>query len=129
MRKPMVRVITTLIVAALAVLSLASCGDDADIPSNSDVDESLPTSVATVQSTSTGLDPTSIAVTAGDAVTFTNADTQPHRIVADDHSFDTGEQQPGDSTLVVFSRVGTVTFADSLDPSRTGEVNVAASTP
>ena len=89
MRKPMARAVVALVVAALAALTLASCGDDADIPSNADVDASLPTSVATVQSTSSGIDPTSITVMAGDAVTFANADTKPHRIVADDHSFDT----------------------------------------
>ncbi len=129
MRKPMARAVVALVVAALAALTLASCGDDADIPSNADVDASLPTSVATVQSTSSGIDPTSITVMAGDAVTFANADTKPHRIVADDHSFDTGELQPGDSTLVVFSTAGTVRFTDSLDPTRKGEVKVAASTP
>ena len=46
--------------------------------------------------------------------------------MAIDASFDTGIQEPGDSTLVVFGEPGTVEFEDALDPDRTGEVRVAA---
>jgi plastocyanin len=110
---------------ALATVGLAACGDDADIPGRADVADSLPDSVATVRSTSSGLEPAMVEVTAGEGVTFTNDDDVPHRIVAIDASFDTGIQEPGDSTLVVFGEPGTVEFEDALDPDRTGEVRVA----
>lgn len=111
--------------AALATVGLAACGDDADIPGRADVADSLPDSVATVRSTSSGLEPALVEVTAGEGVTFTNDDAVPHRIVAVDASFDTGIQEPGDSTLVVFGEPGNVEFEDALDPNRTGEVRVA----
>jgi plastocyanin len=115
-----------LAVAALATLGLAACGDDADIPDRGDVADSLPESAATVRSTSSGFDPATVEVTAGEGVTFTNDDDVPHRVVAVDRSFDTGTQEPGDSTLVVFAEAGTVEFEDALDPEQTGEVRVAA---
>jgi plastocyanin len=114
-------------VTLLATIGLAACSDDADIPGRDDVADSLPESVATVRSTSSGLDPETVEVTVGEGVTFTNDDDVPHRIVAADRSFDTGTQQPGDSTLIVFGTAGTVEFEDALDPARTGEVRVAAS--
>jgi plastocyanin len=114
-------------VTLLATIALAACSDDADIPGRDDVADSLPESVATVRSTSSGLDPETVEVTVGEGVTFTNDDDVPHRIVAADRSFDTGTQQPGDSTLIVFGTAGTVEFEDALDPARTGEVRVAAS--
>jgi plastocyanin len=120
----------TILFGALAIAGLVGCGDDADVPGNADVAESLPDSVATISSTSSGIEPAVVDVVVGEGVTFTNEDDVPHRIVAVDSSFDTGTQLPGDSTLVVFGTAGTVEFEDALDPRRTGEVRVAAaSTP
>jgi len=123
------RRIVVLVVAALAAISLTACGDDADIPSTSDVNASVPVSSATVKITSSGFDPDSVSVPAGEAVTFSNDDNQDHRVVADDDSFDTGTLQAGESTVVLFSEAGTVKYSDSLDPSNTGHVEVTASTP
>ncbi|RPI10841.1 MAG: hypothetical protein EHM63_02575 [Actinobacteria bacterium] len=119
--------VPAVVLTALATVGLAACGDDADIPGRADVADSLPESVATVRSTSSGIEPAVVEVTSGEAVTFTNDDDVPHRLAAVDASFDTGIQEPGDSTLVVFGEPGTVEFEDTLDPARTGEVRVAAS--
>ncbi len=123
------RRIATIVVAVVAALALASCGDDADIPSTSDVDASVPVSSATVKITSAGFDPDSVSVPAGEAVTFSNDDDRDHRVVADDDSFDTGAIKPGESTVVLFNEAGTVKYSDTLDPSNTGQVEVTASTP
>ena len=108
---------------------MASCSDDADIPSTSDVNASVPVSTTTVKITSEGFDPDSATVQAGEAVTFENGDDQDHRVVADDDTFNTGTLQPGESTVVLFSEAGTVKYADALDPSRTGQIEVTPSTP
>ena len=92
------------VLVALATVGLTACGDDAAIPGRADVADSLPETVATIRSTSSGLAPV-------------------------DRSFDTGVQEPGDSTLVVFGEPGTVEFEDALDPDRTGEVRVAPVSP
>lgn len=121
--------VAAVVLVALATIGLAACGDDADIPGRADVADSLPETVATVRSTSSGIEPALVEVASGEAVTFTNDDDAPHRLVALDRSFDTGVQQPGDSTLVVFGEPGTVEFEDALDPDRTGEVRVAPVSP
>jgi plastocyanin len=122
-----------LIVAAVAVVAavgLASCSDDSSSSSSSAaLSSAVPVSSATVKITSGGFDPDAVTVPAGDAVTFTNNDNQDHRVVADDGTFDTGTLRPGESTVVVLADAGTVKFKDSLDPSLTGQVEVAASTP
>jgi plastocyanin len=119
-----------LVVAGLALLALASCSDDSSSSSTSEaLSSAVPVSAATVKITSSGFDPESVTVPAGDAVTFSNDDNQDHRVVADDNSFDTGTLQPGESTVVLFAGAGTVKYKDSLDPSHTGQVEVTASTP
>ena len=126
------RRLTTLLIATLAgfsAVAMASCSDDADIPSTSDVNASVPVSTATVTITSEGFDPDSATVQAGEAVTFENGDDQDHRVVADDDTFNTGTLKPGESTVVLFSEAGTVKFSDALDPSHTGQIEVTASTP
>jgi plastocyanin len=125
------RVTTLLIVtvAAVSAVAMASCSDDADIPSTSDVNASVPVSTATVKITSEGFDPDSATVQAGEAVTFENDDDQDHRVVADDDTFNTGTMKPGESTVVLFNEAGTVKYADALDPSRTGQIEVTPSTP
>ena len=119
-----------LIVAALAALGLASCSDDSSSSSSSAaLSSAVPVSAATVKIASSGFDPESVTVPAGDAVTFTNDDNQDHRLVANDSSFDTGTLRQGESTVVLFADAGTVKYKDSLDPLLTGQVEVTASTP
>jgi plastocyanin len=124
-----VRRLLVLIVAAVAMLGLVACSDDASSSSNTaDLSSAVPVSSATVKISGSGFDPDSVTVPAGDAVTFSNDDNQDHRIAADDSSFDTGTLQPGESTVVLFSTPGTVKYKDTLDPSNTGQVEVTAST-
>jgi plastocyanin len=119
-----------LVVAAVAVVGLAACGDDSSSTSTTaDLSSAVPVSSATVTITGAGFDPDSVSVPAGKAVTFTNNDDQDHRVAADDSSFDTGTLHPGDSTVVLFTVPGTVKYKDALDPSQTGQVQVTASSP
>ena len=124
------RRVAGLILPGVALLGLVSCSDDSSSSSSSAaLSSAVPVSAATVKITSGGFVPESVTVPAGDAVTFTNDDNQDHRVVADDNSFDTGTLQPGESTVVLFATAGSVKYKDSLDPSRTGQVEVTASTP
>ena len=121
------RCLAILAIVMMGVTVVAACGDDADVPGNADVNTSVPVSAATVKIKSSGFDPSSATVPAGQAVTFTNDDNQDHRVVADDSSFDTGTIRPGESTVVLFQKAGTVPYKDTLDPSNTGQIEVTAS--
>ena len=121
------RLATVLIVtvAASSAVAMASCSDDADIPARA---TSTPRcrSARDGEDHGEGFDPDSATVQAGEAVTFENDDDQDHRVVADDATFNTGTLKPGESTVVLFSEAGTVKYADALDPSHTGQIEVTA---
>jgi plastocyanin len=75
---------------------------------------------------STGFSPQTLTVTAGDMVTWSNADTQPHTATADKGSFDTGPIAPGKVATVTFLEAGAFTYADQDEPRDTGTIIVIA---
>ena len=62
-----------------------------------------------------GFSPSVKAITAGDTVTWLNADTTNHQVVADDASFASPILRPGASFSYKFDRVATVRYHDGLD--------------
>jgi LPXTG-motif cell wall-anchored protein len=70
--------------------------------------------------------PTTVTVTAGDSVTWTNSGPSGHSATADDGSFDTGVLQKGASGSHTFTRAGTYTFHCTPHPFMTGKVVVVA---
>jgi plastocyanin len=59
---------------------------------------------------------TSLGVTAGTTVTWTNNDATAHTVTADDGSFDSGNIAPGQSFTHTFSNMGTVNYHCTIHP-------------
>src|SRR5436309_13653236 len=53
---------------------------------------------------------TSLSITSGATVTWTNNDATAHTVTADDGSFDSGNIAPGNSFTHTFSSMGTVNY-------------------
>ena len=70
--------------------------------------------------------PSSVTVTAGDTVTWTNQDGEAHTATAGDGSFDTGNIAGGATSTVTFSTAGTFAYACTIHPAMTGTVVVEA---
>ncbi len=84
---------------------------------------------ATFTITRAGFVPSSVTVHTGDTVTWTNADTRPHRVVADRGEFSSPVLRPGQSFAFRFGTVGTFGFHDGSDESHTGGVLVNPAPP
>lgn len=69
-------------------------------------------------------DPGQLDVSAGTTVTWTNGDTVPHTVTADDGLFDSGTLNPGESYSVWFDGTGTVTYHCKIHPDMKGSVVV-----
>lgn len=80
----------------------------------------------TVQITSAGFTPSSTTVTVGDTVTWHNADTANHQVVANDGSFASPVLKPDQTYSVTFQKTGKVTYHDALATKHTGSVTVNA---
>jgi len=80
----------------------------------------------TVQIVKSGFTPSSTTVTVADSVTWKNADTVNHQVVANDGSFASPVLKPGDSFSETFSKAEKVSYHDSLFTSRKGTVTVNA---
>jgi plastocyanin len=59
---------------------------------------------------------TSLSVTAGTIVTWTNNDATAHTVTADDGSFDSGNIAPGNSFTHTFNSMGTVGYHCTIHP-------------
>lgn len=86
---------------------------------------------AQVTIASTSFSPTSVTVPVGGSVTFTNADTESHRVSSNPHPIHTNFRAlnivvlaPGASGTVVFNRAGTFGYHDHPNPGLTGTVIV-----
>ncbi|MGH2560746.1 MAG: cupredoxin domain-containing protein [Thermomicrobiales bacterium] len=69
-------------------------------------------------------DPGSIEIAAGATVTWTNNDTAPHTVTADDGSFDSGTLEPGDTFSWTFEQAGSVAYHCAIHPEMTASVEV-----
>jgi LPXTG-motif cell wall-anchored protein len=70
--------------------------------------------------------PSTVTVSAGESVTWTNSGPSGHSATADDGSFDTGILRKGASGSHTFTRAGTYTFHCAPHPFMTGKVVVVA---
>ena len=83
----------------------------------------------TVQIRSTAISPGTITVNHGDTVTWHNADSVDHQIVADDGSFASPILHANRSWSRTMSTAGTFRYHDSLHPKLTGKVTVKGPPP
>jgi plastocyanin len=83
----------------------------------------------TVRITSTGFSPRSLTINANDRVTWRNADTHSHQVVADNGAFVSPILGPGKTYSHTFRAAGTFRYHDALYPSRRGTITVKGPPP
>jgi plastocyanin len=71
--------------------------------------------------------PVSVTVGTGGTVTWTNTDSIPHTVTAEDGSFDSGIMMPGDTFSHRFDQVGTVPYRCTLHPGMNATVEAVPS--
>lgn len=71
--------------------------------------------------------PLNLKVSAGAQITWTNDDTVPHSVTADDKRFDSGAIAPGKSFSWTADKPGAVAYHCIFHPSMTGTIDVEAS--
>jgi plastocyanin len=70
-------------------------------------------------------DPSPVNVAVGDTVTWTNNDTVPHTVTANDGSFQSGTMQPGATFSFTFTGAGTFDYHCEFHANMSGQVVVA----
>ena len=68
--------------------------------------------------------PAGISVAAGEAVTWTNADSAPHTVTFQDGSCDSGSIPAGGSLTVTYTTAGTYPIVCKIHPTMTGSIEV-----
>ena len=81
---------------------------------------------ATVSMVDFAFQPTSIQVTAGASVTWTNNGEEPHDATANNGGFSTGTIEAGSSGSVTLDQAGTFSYFCTIHPDMTGSVTVLA---
>jgi plastocyanin len=79
-----------------------------------------------VQITKNGFTPSAQTITVGDTVTWHNADTTNHQVVANDGSFASPVLKPGDTYSFTFQSTGKTKYHDAFATSHTGSITVNA---
>ena len=80
----------------------------------------------TVQIVKSGFTPSSTTINVGDSVTWRNADSVNHQVVANDGSFASPVLKPGESFTQAFAKAGKLSYHDALFTSRKGSVTANA---
>jgi plastocyanin len=80
----------------------------------------------TVQITKAGFTPVSTTISVGDTVTWHNADSANHQVVANDGSFASPVLKPTESFSFTFQKAGKVNYHDALATTNKGSVTVNA---
>jgi plastocyanin len=80
----------------------------------------------TVQITKSGFTPTATTITVGDTVTWHNADSANHQVVANDGSFASPVLKPTETYSFTFQKAGKVNYHDALATGNRGSVTVSA---
>ena len=118
--------------AVTASLALAACGGGSgaggSVAPSSGAGPvcAVVTESGDVQATIQGnaYDPNAIAMTAGQAVTFSNADGVPHTVTLDDGKCDTGNIAGGASATLRFDEAGSYPFHCEIHPTMKGTFEV-----
>ncbi|MBV8303350.1 MAG: cupredoxin family copper-binding protein, partial [Acidimicrobiia bacterium] len=73
--------------------------------------------------------PSSVTVSVGESVVWTNQGSATHTVSANDGSFDSGSRTPGQTFTHMFSQVGSYSYHCNIHPYMTGTVTVQGSGP
>src|SRR5205814_5823232 len=110
----MPKIILSGLAAVATALTLAAAGAAATV---------------TIQIRSTGFSPSAVTIDHGDKVTFHNADTVDHQVVADDGSFASPILHANQSWTATLNTAGTFHYHDALHPRLTGKITVKGPPP
>lgn len=115
-------------------------GSSGTSASSETLNPSASSSGTTVEITANGFNPSTLTIAKGTTVTFTNTDTNPHRVASNPHpvhtdypttggcvgsTFDScANIAPGESWSFTFDEVGTWGYHDHLNPGTTGTIIV-----
>lgn len=102
---------------ALMLLALVACGGTTTNSGGS-------TSGNTIVLKNLAFNPSSLSVSVGDTVTFSNEDNVPHHIVVG--TDDLGQQQPGETKTWKAPADGTYQMKCIIHPSMTGQITVGS---
>ena len=83
----------------------------------------------TVQIRRAGFVPASVTINQDDSVTWRNADTIDHQVVANGGQFASPILDPGESYTFTFRNAGTYRYHDALHPTRRGTITVRGAPP
>ena len=108
-----------LVLPAVLLMAVTACGY------SSPNSPSPMTANATI--TGGGFTPSSIDVSVGSTVTWTNNDTSAHSVVADGGQFNSGTIGPGGKFSYAFPAAGAFAYHDGVNPRMSGVVNVSGS--
>ena len=113
------------VIAALAAVALAACGDAHPSPPTpedlADIDLS-PDHTITVDED--GYEPSTLEVEAGEVILLVNDGDGPHSFTAEDQQFDTGRMLPGEETTLVLTEPDDITYTDVEAPDHEGSLVV-----
>lgn len=70
--------------------------------------------------------PTSLTVQVGHPVTFVNADTSAHNVIADNGAFNSGVMTPGETFTWTPRKTGRIGYSDYLVPTMHGSLEVVS---
>jgi plastocyanin len=87
------------------------------------------TATTTVQIRRAGFVPASVTINQDDSVTWRNADTIDHQVVANGGQFASPILKPGQTYTFTFRLSGTYRYRDSLHPTRRGTITVRGAPP
>jgi len=88
-----------------------------------------PTATANVQIVKTGFVPATVTINSNDSVTWRNADTKTHQVVANGGQFASAILDPGKTYTHTFARGGTYRYHDALHPTLRGTITVKGPPP
>ncbi len=129
-------IIAVLVVLLAGVFLLSNKAKNNQVNQNQATQKQNPTSVKTVEGkevsvTSTGFEPQTITIKAGQKVVWTNKSGASVTVNSDSHPthllwpfLNLGEFSDGASVSVVFDKAGKYTYHNHLNPSQTGTVIV-----
>jgi plastocyanin len=118
----------TAIVLGIVVFAIASCGgSNSTTPttaSGGGTATTVATGGATVSISGFAFNPATITIKAGESVTWTNADSVTHTVVADNGEFTSSGLANGQTYSFTFAKAGTYKYHCSIHPTMTGTVVV-----
>ncbi len=104
--------------------AFAGCAGDTASESRDGTSTSIPATPENAVDITMEFTPSSLTVSVGDTVTWTNKHTMTHTATADNGTFDSGNLAPGETFSFTFDTAGTYTYKCNIHLSMTGTIIV-----